>query len=191
MSKSTPMGAIAKFAAAGKPTRKKDLGLIAMSYGNVYVAKIAMGANDNHVVKTLLEAEAYDGPSLVIAYSHCIAHGINMSTAMQNQKAAVDSGHWLLYRYNPQLRAEGKNPLQLDSAAPRIPLADYVNMENRYRMLMKSDPQRAKMLLDHAQEDVREQRRFYEDLSKADGFEAPVKAGAAAASPPASLSPSK
>ncbi len=117
-SKSTPRAAVAKFAAGGKPGPKKDLGLIAMSYGNVYVASVAMGAKDEHTLKAFLEAEAYDGPSIIIAYSHCIAHGIDMTTGMQNQKAAVDSGQWLLYRYNPDRAAAGENPLQLDSRTP-------------------------------------------------------------------------
>ena len=117
-SKSTPRAAVAKFAAGGKPGPKKDLGLIAMSYGNIYVASVAMGAKDEHTLKAFLEAEAYNGPSLIIAYSHCIAHGINMTTAMSNQKAAVDSGQWLLYRYNPERAAQGENPLTLDSRTP-------------------------------------------------------------------------
>ncbi len=114
-SKSTPRGAVAKFAAGGKPGGKKDLGMMAMSYGNVYVASVAMGAKDEHTLKAFLEAEAYDGPSIIIAYSHCIAHGIDMTTGMQDQKAAVDSGQWLLYRYNPDRIAAGENPLMLDS----------------------------------------------------------------------------
>src|SRR5205823_5013859 len=117
-SKATPRGAVAKFAAAGKRAAKKDLGLIAMTYGNIYVASVALGAKDEHTLKSFLEAEAYDGPAIIIAYSHCIAHGINMTTAMQNQKAAVNSGQWLLYRYNPDKAALGENPLHLDSAPP-------------------------------------------------------------------------
>ncbi len=166
MSKSTPLGAVAKFAAAGKPTGKKDLGMIAMTYGNVYVAKVAMGSNDNHTVKAFIEAEKYDGPSLLIAYSHCIAHGINMAKAMDNQKAAVASGHWPLYRYNPLRRLEGKNPMQLDSPAPKIPISEYINMENRYRMLMKSDPERAKMLMEQAQAAVAVNRELYENFAR-------------------------
>ena len=164
-SKSTPMGAVAKFAASGKKMGKKDLGLIAMSYGNVYVAKIAMGANDAQTVRAILEAEAYDGPSLIIAYSHCIAHGINMGTAMKNQKAAVDSGHWPLYRYNPMLSAEGKNPFKLESKAPKIPLKDYAYMETRYKMLTKSHPHEAELLMEHAQEDVKKKFHYYEQLA--------------------------
>ena len=164
-SKSTPMGAVAKFAASGKVMGKKDLGLIAMSYGNVYVAKIAMGANDAQTVRAILEAEAYEGPSLIIAYSHCIAHGINMGTAMKNQKAAVDSGHWPLFRYNPLLSAEGKNPFKLESKAPKIPLKDYTYMETRYKMLTKSHPQQAEILMEHAQENVNKRFHYYEQLA--------------------------
>jgi pyruvate-ferredoxin/flavodoxin oxidoreductase len=162
MSKSTPRGAVAKFAAGGKPAPKKDLGLIAMTYGNVYVARVAMGAKDEHTLKAFLEAEAYDGPSLIIAYSHCIAHGINMETAMQNQKAAVDSGQWLLYRYNPGLTEKGENPLQLDSRAPKIALEQYLYRENRFKMLTKSHPEEAKRMLKEAQADVYDRWHFYE-----------------------------
>ena len=161
-SKSTPRGAVAKFAAAGKPGAKKDLGLMAMSYGNVYVAKVAMGANDQHTLRAFLEAEAYDGPSLIIAYSHCIAHGINMGTAMQNQKAAVDSGHWPLFRYHPDLEKEGKNPFKLDSKGLKIPLKDYAYMETRYKMLTKSHPTEAAVLIKEAQEDVVRKWKEYE-----------------------------
>ena len=134
-SKSTPLAAVAKFAAGGKGTPKKDLGMMAMSYGNVYVAKIAMGANDRQTLNAIIEAESYDGPSIIIAYSQCIAHGINMAKGMEQQKLAVDSGHWPLYRYDPRLVDEGKNPFQLDSKAPSIPLKEYAYNENRYRML--------------------------------------------------------
>ncbi len=145
-SKSTPRAAVAKFAAGGKPGPKKDLGLIAMSYGNIYVASVAMGAKDEHTLKAFLEAEAYDGPSLIIAYSHCIAHGINMTTAMSNQKAAVDSGQWLLYRYNPERAAQGENPLTLDSRTPTRKVQDFMLMETRFKMLTKSRPEDAKHL---------------------------------------------
>ena len=165
MSKSTPRGAVAKFAAAGKPGAKKDLGLMAMSYGNVYVAKVAMGSNDTQTLKAFLEAEAYDGPSLIIAYSHCIAHGINMGTGMQNQKAAVDSGHWQLYRYNPDLSKEGKNPFKLESKGLKIPLKDYAYMETRYKMLTKTHPERAEQLLKEAQKDVVDKWKTYEGLN--------------------------
>ncbi len=165
MSKSTPRAAVAKFAAAGKPGAKKDLGLMAMSYGNVYVAKVAMGSNDTQTLKAFLEAEAYDGPSLIIAYSHCIAHGINMGTGMQNQKAAVDSGHWQLYRYNPDLSKEGKNPFKLESKGLKIPLKDYAYMETRYKMLTKTHPERAEQLLKEAQKDVVDKWKTYEGMN--------------------------
>ena len=164
-SKATPRAAVAKFAAAGKPSAKKDLGLMAMTYGNVYVAKIAMGANDQHTLRAILEAEAYDGPSLIIAYSHCIAHGINMGTAMQNQKAAVDSGHWPLYRYHPDLETEGKNPFKLDSKGLKIPLKDYAYMETRYKMLTKSHPTEAAVMIKEAQQDIIRRWKEYERLA--------------------------
>ncbi len=165
MSKSTPRGAVAKFAAGGKPGLKKDLGLIAMSYGNVYVASVAMGARDEHTLRAFLEAESYEGPSLIIAYSHCIAHGINMTTAMQNQKAAVNSGQWLLYRYDPRRTARGENPLQLDSRPPKQKVGEYLLMENRFKMLTKSHPDHAKLLFKMAQEDTETRFRFYEYLA--------------------------
>ncbi len=165
MSKATPRGAVAKFAAGGKPGGKKDLGLIAMTYGNVYVASVAMGARDEHTLKAFLEAESYDGPSLIIAYSHCIAHGINMTTAMQNQKAAVDSGQWLLYRYHPDRADKGENPLTLDSRAPKIPLEDYMYLENRFKMLTKSNPEDARRLLAEAQQNVQARWHFYQYLA--------------------------
>jgi pyruvate-ferredoxin/flavodoxin oxidoreductase len=164
-SKSTPRAAVAKFAAAGKPGAKKDLGLMAMNYGNVYVAKVAMGANDQHTLRAFLEAEAYDGPSLIIAYSHCIAHGINMETAMQNQKAAVDSGHWPLFRYHPDLEKEGKNPFKLDSKGLKIPFKDYAYMETRYKMLTKSHPAEAAALMIEAQADVVRKWKEYERMA--------------------------
>ena len=151
--------------AAGKPAAKKDLGLMAMTYGNVYVAKIAMGANDQHTLRAILEAEAYDGPSLIIAYSHCIAHGINMGRGMKNQKAAVDSGYWQLYRFNPELAEERKNPFKLDSKGLKIPLKDYAYMETRYKMLTKSHPKIADELIKEAQEDVTEKWKEYERLA--------------------------
>jgi pyruvate-ferredoxin/flavodoxin oxidoreductase len=165
MSKSTPRGAIAKFAAGGKPHGKKDLGLIAMQYRHVYVASVAMGAKDEHTLKAFLEAEAYDGPSLIIAYSHCIAHGIDMATGMRNQKAAVQSGHWLLYRYHPERGLEGKNPLQLDSAPPHMPLGDFLQMENRFRMLSKSNPDAARALFKRAEIDSRARFALYQQLA--------------------------
>ncbi len=165
MSKATPRAAVAKFAAAGKPLPKKDLGRISMTYGNIYVAQVAMGANDTQTVKALVEAESYDGPSLVIAYSTCIAHGINMREGFDQMKKAVDSGAWVLYRYDPRLADEGKNPLQLDSRAPKIPLRDYAYNETRFRMLTQTDPDRAEMLLKLAQKDVDERWRMYEQLA--------------------------
>jgi pyruvate-ferredoxin/flavodoxin oxidoreductase len=165
-SKATGLGAVAKFAAGGKPTPKKDLGMMAMTYGNVYVAQVAMGAKDAQTIRAFLEAEAHDGPSLIIAYSHCIAHGIDMAKGMDQQKLAMDSGHWLLYRYDPALKAEGKNPLQLDSRAPKIPLKDYVYNETRYRMLAQSDPEAAERLLVLAQEAVNERWQKYEQFAK-------------------------
>ena len=168
MSKATGMGAVAKFAAAGKPTGKKDLAQMAMSYGNVYVAQIAMGANDLQTLKAFLEAEAYDGPSIIIAYSHCIAHGINMAKGMENQQLAVDSGHWPLFRYNPLNTLEGKNPLKIDSKPPKIRLEDYFYRENRYKMLTKSHPDAAKMLLAEAQKDVLKKWKYYEQLAAMD-----------------------
>jgi pyruvate-ferredoxin/flavodoxin oxidoreductase len=165
-SKSTPRAAVAKFACGGKRAPKKDLGLMAMTYGTIYVASVAMGAKDEHTLKAFLEAEAYDGPALIIAYSHCIAHGINMTTAMQNQKAAVNSGQWLLYRYNPERAVLGENPLRFDSAAgPRMKVADYFKLENRFKMLEKSEPRAARQLLAQAQADVNARRTFYEFLA--------------------------
>jgi pyruvate-ferredoxin/flavodoxin oxidoreductase len=164
-SKSTPRAAVAKFASGGKRAPKKDLGLMAMIYGTIYVASVAMGARDEHTLKAFLEAEAYDGPALIIAYSHCIAHGINMTTAMQNQKAAVNTGQWLLYRYNPERLRLGENPLQLDSAAPRVKIADYFKLEQRFKILEKSEPRVARELLAQAQADVNERHAVYEFLA--------------------------
>ena len=165
-SKATPMGAVAKFAASGKPIGKKDLALMAISYGYVYVAKVAFGANPMQVIKAFIEAEEYDGPSIIIAYSHCIAHGINMTTGYNEQKKAVDSGHWPLFRYNPSLCAEGKNPLTLDSKAPSISLEEYVSGENRYNVLKRSDPKRAANLLEKAQALVNDHYGLYKYLSE-------------------------
>ncbi len=153
-SKATPMGAVAKFAASGKPTFKKDLAMMAMSYGYIYVARIAMGANQNQAVKAIMEAEAYDGPSLVLCYAHCIAHGIDMIEGYQEQKNAVASGHWPLYRYNPDLTVQGKNPLTLDSKEPTMSVSDYALRENRYKILQRSKPEASEMLLGKAQKGV-------------------------------------
>ena len=153
-SKATPRAAVAKFAAGGKPGPKKDLGRMAMCYGHVYVATIAMGADDGQTIKALLEAEAHDGPALIIAYSHCIAHGIDMQHGYDQQKRAVESGYWPLYRYNPARAARKRNPMQLDSAAPSRPLRDYAEREGRFRTLIQSDPKVADLLLGKAQEDI-------------------------------------
>jgi len=171
MSKATPRSAVAKFAAGGKPLAKKDLGMLAMAYGTAYVASVAMGYNDLQTIRAFLEAEAFNGPSLIIAYSHCIAHGIDMARAMNNQKAAVESGHWPVYRYHPALALEGKNPLKLDSKAPKIRFDEYAYMETRYKMLTKSNPEEAKRLMLLAQKDVERRWNIYEELAKE---EAPV-----------------
>lgn len=165
-SKATPMGAVAKFAASGKPIGKKDLGLMALSYGYIYVAKVAMGANPMQTMKAFIEAEKYDGPSIIIAYSHCIAHGINLVKGLDEQKKAVESGHWPLFRYNPSLCESGKNPLILDSKEPSIQLEDYVYNENRYRVLRKADPERAEKLLEKAQQQVKDHYNLYKYLSE-------------------------
>jgi pyruvate-ferredoxin/flavodoxin oxidoreductase len=162
MSKATPRGAVAKFAAGGKTAGKKDLALMAMTYGHVYVARVAMGGNDAHTLRVFREAEAYDGPSLIIAYSHCIAHGFDLRHGMDQQKAAVLSGHWPLLRYNPELAREGRNPLQLDSKAPTLPLKAYAYNETRYTMLAHSHPDTARHLLAEAQSDVLARWRLYE-----------------------------
>ncbi len=169
-SKATPRGAVAKFAADGKPLAKKDLAMISISYGNIYVAQVAMGANDVQTVKAFIEAEAYNGPSIIIAYSHCIAHGINMMTAMGDQKAAVASGHWPLFRYNPDLAAKGENPLIIDSKPPSISFEEFAYSETRFKMLQQAKPERAKQLLDLAQGDVNAKWKKYEALR--DGFKA-------------------
>ena len=153
-SKSTPLGAVAKFAANGKSRPKKDLGMLAMAYGDIYVARVAMGADDLQTLKAFLEAEAYDGPSLIIAYSHCIAHGYDMSDGLRQQKLAVQTGSWPLYRYNPALAAQGKHPMMLDSKAPSLPLEQYAYNETRYRMLLQSDEVRAEKLMTHAKESI-------------------------------------
>lgn len=163
-SKATPRAAVAKFAARGKATAKKDLGLLAMAYGNVYVARVAMGASDQQTLHAFREAEAYDGPSLIIAYSHCIAHGIEMTRGLEQQKLAVQTGYWPLYRYNPALVAEGKNPFILDSKAPTLSLEQYAYNEARYRMLLHSDEPRAEALMQQAKRDVQERFTYYQHL---------------------------
>ena len=168
MSKATPRGSTAKFAAAGKPLPKKDLGLMIMSYGSAYVTQVAMGASHAQTVKAFVEAERYDGPSLVICYSHCIAHGIDMSHGLEADDKAVKSGHWLLYRYNPDRIAEGKNPLQLDCKAPSLSFEEYAYAENRFRTLKNKDPERAAMLLKLGQQDCDRRWNLYSQMAKMD-----------------------
>jgi pyruvate-ferredoxin/flavodoxin oxidoreductase len=167
-SKATPRGAVAKYASGGKPAAKKDLGLMAMTYGHVYVATVAMGAKDEQTLKAFTEAEAYDGPALIIAYAHCIAHGINMTVGMQHQKAAVQSGQWVLYRYHPDRVKAGLNPLQLDSSAPKFKVEQYLAMENRFKMLTKTKPEDAKRLFQKAQRDADVRWRLYEAMAARD-----------------------
>ncbi len=165
MSKSTPRGAVARFAAGGKPLAKKDLAMIAMTYGNIYVAHVALGANDSQMIKAFVEAEAYAGPSLILAYSHCREQGIDLAKGLDQQRLAVAAGHWPLFRYNPQLVEQGKNPLQLDSKAPSIPLDKYAYNETRYTMLVQSDEEAAERLLKLAQQDVNSRWQMYEQLA--------------------------
>jgi pyruvate-ferredoxin/flavodoxin oxidoreductase len=164
-SKSTPRAAVAKFAANGKGMPKKDLGMIAMAYGYVYVARVAMGANDQQVLRAMLEADAYDGPSLIIAYSHCIAHGIDMRKGLEQQRLAVQSGMWPLYRYNPALIDQGKNPLVIDSKEPTVKVEDYAYNETRYRMLVQSNEQRAEALMKEARSDVQKRWELYQQMA--------------------------
>jgi pyruvate-ferredoxin/flavodoxin oxidoreductase len=170
MSKSTPRGAVAKFAAGGKPAGKKDLGLIAMSYGNIYVASVAMGAKDEQTLKAFIEAESYNGPSLIIAYSHCIAHGIAIDTGIgaRQQKLAVESGQWLLYRYDPRRAERGENPLQVDSGAAKSQVKDFMLTENRFKMLTKSKPEDAKRFFAQSQLDAERRWKFYQFLAARD-----------------------
>jgi pyruvate-ferredoxin/flavodoxin oxidoreductase len=169
MSKATPRGAVAKFAYAGRRLPKKDLGQMAMTYGNVYVAQIAMGASDMQTLRAFREAESYDGPSLIIAYSHCIAHGLpQMKMGFNQQQLAVDSGAWVLYRYDPRLTAEGKNPLQLDSKEPSIDIEEYMYNEVRFRTLQQSMPERAGMLLNLAREDAKARWNMYKQMAEMD-----------------------
>ena len=183
-SKSTPRGAVAKFAAGGKPAPKKDLAMMAMNYENVYVARIAFGANAPQAIKAFKEAEAHNGPSIIIAYSHCIAHGMKeMRDGLEQQKLAVASGHWILCRRDPALAAQGKNPLQLDSKAPSIPLKDYIYNETRYKMLVQSDPETAAKLLEQAQADIG--KKWAQYAKQADVAVAPPAAPAAPAAPKA------
>ncbi|MBZ0252429.1 MAG: pyruvate:ferredoxin (flavodoxin) oxidoreductase, partial [Candidatus Methylomirabilis sp.] len=158
-----PRGAVAKFAAAGKDVGKKDIGMIAMSYGNVYVAHIALGANPLQTIKAFHEAESWPGPSLLIAYSHCIAHGIDMRAAMHHQREAVDSGHWPLYRFDPRLADH--RPFHLDSRDPSIPFKEFAAKEARFAMLSRSDPERAAHLFGLAQADIDERWRLYKQMA--------------------------
>jgi pyruvate-ferredoxin/flavodoxin oxidoreductase len=160
---------VARFSAGGKPTPKKDLALMAMAYGNVYVARVAMGASDMQTLKAFNEAESYDGPSLIIAYAHCIAHGIDMAHGLNQQKLAVQSGHWPLMRFDPRRVAESKNPMQLDSKAPSVPLEDYLYHETRYTTLRQTHPNEARKLLQEAQRDVAARWKMYETWASADG----------------------
>jgi pyruvate-ferredoxin/flavodoxin oxidoreductase len=164
-SKATPLGAVAKFAAAGKTTEKKDLALQAIAYGSVYVARVAMGADPQQTLRAFREAEAFDGPSLLIAYSHCIAHGIEMRDGLAQQYRAVASGYWPLLRYDPVRRAAGANPFLLDSPRPRIALADYTRRELRYSMLARSDPVEAERLAALAQAAVDQRWDTYEEMA--------------------------
>jgi pyruvate-ferredoxin/flavodoxin oxidoreductase len=154
MSKSTPRAAVAQFAAGGKKAPKKNMGMIFSTFGTVYVSRISIGANPSQAIKAIAEAEAYDGPSLIIAYAHCINHGINMANGLEQQKKAVECGHWSLYRYNPEMEAAGKNPLTIDSKEPTITFEDYALNENRYRMLKISNPDQAAELMKQSQADT-------------------------------------
>ncbi len=176
-SKATPMGAVAKFSAAGKPTPKKDLGMIAMAYENVYVASVASGGKDVHTLRAFREAESYDGPSLILAYSPCIAHGVDLSRNLAQQNMAVASGHWLLYRYDPRRLAKGLNPLQLDSKKPTLPLRDYYQTEARFSMLWRTHPDIAEQYITQAQEAVLEHYHHFEQLAglPVDEIEVPTK----------------
>jgi pyruvate-ferredoxin/flavodoxin oxidoreductase len=157
---------VAKFAAGGKTMPKKDLGMIAMTYGNIYVARVAMGSSDAQCVKAFQEAEGYDGPSLILAYSQCISHGINMTAGMETQKTAVNSGHWPLLRFDPRLAAQGKNPLQLDSKDPTISFKDHAYAQTRFSMLTKSKPEAAAALLVLAQADTVNRWQLYKQMAE-------------------------
>jgi pyruvate-ferredoxin/flavodoxin oxidoreductase len=164
-SKATPRAAVAKFAASGKSSRKKDLGMLAVSYGSAYVAQVAMGANPAHTVRAFSEAESYPGPSLLLTYSHCIAQGINMTTAMTHQKDAVQSGFWPLYRYDPRLAHDGKRPFQLDSRKPKLSFEKFAMQEARFGMLARTDPDRAKHLFALAQADIDDTWNYYSQMA--------------------------
>jgi pyruvate-ferredoxin/flavodoxin oxidoreductase len=181
MSKSTPRAAVAKFAMGGKKQPKKDLAMMAMTYGAVYVARIAMGASDSQTVRVFREAESFDGPSLIIAYSHCIAHGYDLVHGMEQQKAAVQSGYWPLFRFDPRLTKQGKNPFQLDSRPPSLPLKKYIYNETRYTMLAQARPEAAAELLELAQKDVEQRWRLYEQWA---ALHQPAANGHAGTEPP-------
>ena len=165
-SKATPMGAAAKFATAGKTQHKKDLAMLAMSYGNVYVAKVALGAKDMQTVRAMQEAESYPGTSLIIAYAHCINHGIDMQRGLDQQAAAVDSGYWPLLRFDPRKAAQGESPLKLDSPAPKIPLVDYIMKETRYRQVQQMNKEHFQKMVEEAQKHVNERYALYDQLAK-------------------------
>ncbi|OQX64924.1 MAG: hypothetical protein B5M55_05145 [Desulfococcus sp. 4484_242] len=165
-SKSTPTGSVAKFAASGKPTKKKDLGAMAMTYGYVYVASVAMGANKNQLLKALLEAERYNGPSLIIAYAPCINHGINMGLSQEEEKKAVEVGYWPLYRFNPLLKKEGKNPFILDSKPPKEGFQEFLLGEVRYSSLTRTFPEKAKVLFKKAEEEMKERYETYKRMAE-------------------------
>jgi len=186
-SKATPRGAVAKFAAAGKPGRKKDLGLIAMGYGNVYVAQVALGANPLQTIRALREAESYPGPSLVIAYSHCIAHGIDMSHAMHHQHEAVDCGYWPLYHYDPRTAGDDGHPFRLDSRVPNHGFQEFALSEGRFSTLARAEPERSRELLDLAQADIDQRRRLHEQMA---GIKAGDRAPSTPPGSPAASAPS-
>ena len=165
-SKATPLGAVAKFSAAGKPVIKKDLAMMAMAYGNVYVAQVAYGAKDVQVLRAFLEAESYDGPSLIIAYSPCIAHGIDLSNNLRQQAAAVNAGHWGLFRYDPRRVAEGENPLHLDSKEPSMPYREFAMSETRFAVLQRTHPEASNRFIDTAQRHIKSRFHLYEQLAK-------------------------
>jgi pyruvate-ferredoxin/flavodoxin oxidoreductase len=167
-SKATPRAAVAKFASNGRASAKKDLGMIAMTYRNIYVAQVAMGGSDRQTLQAFVEADSYEGPSLIIAYSHCINHGIDMSQGLVQQKLAVEAGVWPMYRYDPRLIEEGKNPLQLDSKAPSIRVSEYAYNETRYRMLLQMDEERAEELMRKAQEDADRRWAIYSQMAAMD-----------------------
>jgi pyruvate-ferredoxin/flavodoxin oxidoreductase len=164
-SKATPIGASAKFAMAGKAIPKKDLGMIAMAYGHVYVARIAFGAKDLQTVRAFQEADSYNGPSLIIAYSHCIAHGYDLTYGLEQQKLAVNSGAWPLYRYDPRRMAAGESPLQLDSGEPKVSLRDYVGNETRFRMVERQNPERFRELIEISERENRNRFAVYKQLA--------------------------